>query len=600
MNDDTFSYTDKSIAVLPFVNMSASKENEFFSDGITEEIINALAKIPELIVTSRTSSFLYKNKNIPINQIGKELNVSTILEGSVRVAGEIIRITAQLIHAEKDFHFWSETWDRKLENLFEIQDEISLIIAEKLREFLGHFEIADHLVSKQTENLNAYQLFLKGRFYFRKWNPTDVKEAITYFEKAVELDGNHAESILGMADCYSFLATTGFMPFQEAWDLAEKFTHQALAINYQLADGHYQLANLYFFTKCDFMESLKSALKAVSFNPNFVEAQQYLAFLYTVSGDMIKAKSYLDVAVKIDPISQETLFYRAYFDYMSENYLESLQQLDKIIENNPQNIPAHSIKCYCLLQLGKYDEALYYYDKLPDQIVVEGDKIGIKTLAFTLMGDKNNAESCYDKLIEYSKTPQGFRESSFLLFIYAVKNEPDKAFEWIKNAIQEKSPLLLIHFSDPFVNSIKSDPRYKQYQREIFPNVETKSELKSRKKLLTSDQIEHYLAVVDEHFASEKPFLDPALSLRKLAEQIKIHPNQLSWLINENTGKNFNEFINHYRIEYFKRIVNDPDYKHLNLIGLAFEAGFNSKTVFNTYFKKETGITPKKYLNRHK
>ena len=147
----------KTIAVLPFVNLSASKDNEYFSDGITEEIINALAKIKSLKVTSRTSSFFFKNKKIPIKQIGEKLGVSTILEGSIRLSGNTIRITAQLIQAEEDFHFWSENWDRKLENIFEIQDEISLIIADKLREQFGHFEIQEHLVEKQTDNIDAYE-----------------------------------------------------------------------------------------------------------------------------------------------------------------------------------------------------------------------------------------------------------------------------------------------------------------------------------------------------------------------------------------------------------------------------------------------------------
>ena len=230
---------EKTIAVLPFVNMSASEENEYFSDGMTEEIINALARIRSLRVTSRTSSFFFKNKNIPVRQIGQELKVNTILEGSVRLAGDTLRITAQLIQAEEDFHFWSETWDRKLENIFEIQDEISLLIADKLREHMGHFEIQEHLVNKQTDNITAYELFLKARFYFRKWNPTDVKTAMELYEKALELDPRHAESVLGLADCYGFMATAGFMPVEAAWGKAAELTYKGLELNDQLADGHY-------------------------------------------------------------------------------------------------------------------------------------------------------------------------------------------------------------------------------------------------------------------------------------------------------------------------------------------------------------------------
>jgi TolB-like protein len=172
------SLKDKTIAVLPFVNLSGKDEFEYFSDGITEEIINALARIPQLKVTSRTSSFYFKQKSVSIRDIARELGVATILEGSVRMASGTLRITAQLIHAEEDFHFWSEVWDRKLENIFEIQDEISLLIADKLREQYGHLEINDHLVPRKTESLDTWEYAMKARYHFNKWNPADVQEAI--------------------------------------------------------------------------------------------------------------------------------------------------------------------------------------------------------------------------------------------------------------------------------------------------------------------------------------------------------------------------------------------------------------------------------------
>ena len=194
-----------SIAVLPFKNMSSNEENEYFCDGITEEIINALAKLGSLKVTSRTSSFHFKNKEIPIVEIAETLNVTTVLEGSVRRSGDVLRITAQLIQAEDDFHFWSETWDRKLENIFEIQDEISLLIADKIRENFGHFEITDHLVFNQTDNINAYEYSLMAKFHKNKWNPDDIKIAEEYYKKGLELDANHVDSLVGLADVYIVL-----------------------------------------------------------------------------------------------------------------------------------------------------------------------------------------------------------------------------------------------------------------------------------------------------------------------------------------------------------------------------------------------------------
>ena len=463
----------KSIAVLPFVNMSANKDNEYFSDGITEEIISALSKVKSLRVTSRTSSFFFKNKNIPVQQIGAELKVSTILEGSVRLSGDTIRITAQLVECENGFHFWSETWNRKLENIFEIQDEVSRMIAEKLREHVGHFEIEEHLVKKQTDSYNAYELFLKARFHRRKWNPSDTKTAIVLFEQALELDPSHAESIIGLADCYSFLATTGFMPFDEAWTKSAELTQKGLELNSQLANGYYQLANIHFFTRCDYASALAATLKAVELNPNYVEAQQYLSFLYIIAGEKSKSQEHLKIAVAIDPLSPETLFFSAYSDYMNEDYATALQKLDSCLDRNPKSIPVHTVKCYCLLKLGRYDEVLSYHERLPPDIVIAGETAGIRGIAFALKGERNEALKSIKALDELTATPSGFRLSSYLLFVYAALGEKDKAFEWIENAVKNKSPLLLIFFVDPLVQSLKADERYKQFEKKIFKPIES-------------------------------------------------------------------------------------------------------------------------------
>jgi adenylate cyclase len=176
---------NKSIAVLPFVNMSSSEDAEYFSDGITEEIINALVKIKELKVTSRTSAFFYKKKNIPMTEIGEQLNVSTILEGGVRLSGENIRITAQLIQTKDDFHFWSETWDRKLDDIFKIQDEVALAIAEKTREYVDQIE-TDEAQESVNSSISSSELYKKGKSNFYKENPSfnflsnDARDNVSY------------------------------------------------------------------------------------------------------------------------------------------------------------------------------------------------------------------------------------------------------------------------------------------------------------------------------------------------------------------------------------------------------------------------------------
>jgi adenylate cyclase len=589
---------NKTIAVLPFVNMSSSADNEFFSDGITEEIINALAKIGSLKVTSRTSSFFFKGKNLPISEIGNKLNVSTIIEGSVRLAGNSVRITAQLIQVKEDFHFWSETWDRKLENIFEIQDEISLLIAEKLREHFGHFEIQEHLVEKQTESITAYEYCLKARFYEKKWNSEDTRMAISLYEKALALDSNYSEAHLGLAECYSFLGTTTSIPFEEGWGKTIQHTNLALALNGQSSGVHYQLSHQAFFLESNFNKALIEGEKAIALNPNNALAQQNLSFLYTLSGDREKSSNHLKIALGLDPLSEETLFFKGYYHYMIEDYIQALEMMEYCLSTNDKNIPAHSIKATCLLQLGRYDEVINYFDNIPQEIIIPGEKTGIIGLAHALKKDEHNTSIYLEKLLAQSKEVDGFAADSYLFMMYVVMGDLDKAFEWVAKAIENNSFLLFLRYVDPIVNPLKKDARYDSYFKTIFLKDEQVEVVKQKKLLLNEQEATAYRNQLLAYIKEKEPYLDANLSLRLLAGQIEIHPNQLSWLLNETIGKNFNEFINHFRIEHFKTISKDPKNSNLTIEGLSYDSGFNSKTVFNTYFKKETGLTPKQFLKQ--
>jgi adenylate cyclase len=591
--------SDKTIAVLPFVNMSTSEENEYFSDGITEEIINALAKIKGLKVTSRTSSFFFKRKNIPLTEIGKKLGVSTLLEGSVRLSGNSMRITAQLIDASDDFHFWSETWDRQLDHIFEVQDEISLLIAERLREHFGHFEIQERLVKKKTASLDAYTLFLKGRHCFNKWNPEDVKQAMTFYEMALKLDPNHAESMVGLADAYSFLATITVISYEEGWGKCQQLTQQALSINSELPAAYYQLANLAFFTACDYRTSFEHARKAIELNPNHAESQQFMAFLYILAGKKVEARNHLNIAISIDPLSLETQFFSGYLDYMLEDYAQSLKKLDVCLEANPLNIPVHSVKTICLLKTEKHDEAINYFDSLPSSILILGEKAGVQALGYALKGDQAKAAEHFELLNIQAQADGGFTADSYLFLLAGATAKNDRAFEWVEAAMTSSSPLLLLRYADPLVNPIKDDQRYASFHKQLFPEdlFNSKTVGKQKKALLDEAAGANYKARLTELLDEEKPYLKPNLSLRSLANQLEIHPNQLSWLLNDRFGKNFNEFINHYRIDAFKKLAKDPSNSNLTIMAMAYDCGFNSKTVFNTYFKKEVGTTPKQFLN---
>jgi TolB-like protein/AraC-like DNA-binding protein len=589
---------NNTIAVLPFVNFSDNKDNEYFSDGMTEEIINALAKIRNLKVTSRTSSFFFKGKNIPISEIGEKLGVSTILEGSVRLSGNSLRITAQLIQVKEDYHFWSETWDRELENVFEIQDEVSLIIADKLREHFGHLEFNAPLVIKKTDNINAYEHCLKAKFYETKWNSEDTKMAISHYEKALALDSNYAEAHLGLAECYSFLGTTTSIPFEEGWAKTINHTNQALALNGQSSGVHYQLSNQAFFIESDYNKALIEGKKAIALNLNDAQAQQNISFLYTLSGDREKSSIHLEIALSINPLSEETRFFKAYYHYMTEDYIQSLEMLNQCLLANENNIPAHSVKTTCLLQLGRYDEVINYFDNIPSEIIILGEKIGIIGLAYALKKDTLNASIYLEKLIAQSKEVDGFAADSYLFLMYVVLGDFDKAFEWVEQAIENNSFLLFLRYVDPIVNPLKKDSRYDAYKKKIFQTDQLEEGVTQKTALLNAEKSAEYSTRLLAFLSENEPFLNPDLSLRKLANQIDVHPNHLSWLLNNNFGKNFNEFINHYRVERFKTISKDPKNENLTIEGLSYNSGFNSKTVFNTYFKKETGLTPKQFLKQ--
>ncbi|MEL6653765.1 MAG: tetratricopeptide repeat protein, partial [Bacteroidota bacterium] len=519
----------KSIAVLPFVNMSANEENEFFADGITEEIINALTRIPGLRVTSRTSAFFFKNKNLPIKQIGEKLNVSLLLEGSVRLAGKMMRITAQLIDAKEDFHFWSETWDRSTDNIFEVQDEISLLIAEKAREFLGHFEIQDHLVSKQTESLDTYSWYLKGRHHFRKWNPEDARKAIECYDRALEQDSQHAESMLGKADAISFLATTGNLPQEEYMPRYENLIRGALALNENLPEGHYQLSHLHYFIYGDFVPSLKAAKRSFDLNQNYPEANQQMAFLHLCANRPDLAKPYIERSSQIDPLSQEALFFKAYYLYRLDRYEEALAVLNQSLEENPLNVPSHAVKAYCLIKLERYEEALQYYDYIPQEVVVEEDRLGIQSLAYIHLGEIDKANECIGELQTRAKNPEGFRAYSFLLFVYAAQNDKTKAIAWVKRELKNGFSFLLLHYSDPLMGKLRYDPDYRRYQSQIFDLSNLLESKAAKKELIPSEEVEAILNTLYDRLQDEALFLDAALSLKSLAAKLHLHPNQLSW-----------------------------------------------------------------------
>ncbi|MCR9066037.1 MAG: helix-turn-helix domain-containing protein [Cytophagales bacterium] len=590
--------TLKSIAVLPFGNLSANLENEYFCDGITEEIIGALAGIPELKVTSRTSSFYFKNQSFSIQEIGHKLAVSHILEGSVRVAGKTLRISAKLISVEHDSSFWSQTWDRPLDNIFEIQDEISLQIAEKIREYVGHLELDEHLAEPRTQNLRAHELILKGRYLFNQWNPEDANIAIEEFEKALIFDNEAIDAYLGIADAYSFLAVAGFAPREAAWSKAIEAINKAKNINPENARLNYMLANQAFFTEGNYTKAFEYSLRSLKNKPNFSENQQFLSFLYALSGDLNKSKEHLLYAKSVDPLNPETRFYEAYYYYRSGEDDLALKLINGLLNENPKNIPALYVKIYINIKQKNYTESKRLIEEIPEGLISPDESLGLQCL--NEAKNDHSVNDLLDELAEKAKEKEAHHAHAYLFLSYVALGKNEEAFQTLEKLFDEQSSILLLSFSDPLASELFVHPRYMEYHQRIYQiNEPEQKPQKTASISLEQAEVSEALEKLRSYMNAEKPFLDPSLSLRSLAAQIEIHPNQLSWILNEQEGKNFNEYINRQRIEHFKKLVLDKSNAHISIIGLAYESGFNSKTVFNTTFKKLEGVTPSQYQKSH-
>lgn len=583
--------TQKSIAVLPFHDLSADGKNEFICDGITEEIIDALAKIEDLKVISRTSSFFFKNHNASLEEIAAKLGVAILIEGSAQIQNNNIRVRAKLIDVEEDTHFWSETWDRKLENLFEIQDEISLSIADKIREQHGHLNISNQLVQSPTKSISSYEHLLKGRHHFYRWNPEDTYLAIEEFEKSVALDEELVEGYLGIADSYSFMAVAGFAPREEAWQKSIAAISSAKKLDPDHAGLNYMLGMQYFFTEADFASAMQYGMRSLAAKPTFSEAHQFVSFLHSIQGDFEKARRHIHFAKSIDPLNPETKFYEANYFYRVGENKKAQDILKELLVENDKNLPAIIVNIYILIRERQLNVARQTIDKIPEQALTPDERLGFFSLIDAMDGKRTTN---LQKLEKHAQHSEAHHAHAYLFLTYANLDRFDEAFVLLEKLFKSTSSILLLAFSDPLGKPIHSDPRYQEYHSRIYPKTLEKTKVRKPKQadpVIINEQVEKIQAYVE----SERPYLNPSLTLRSLAQQVDIHPNQLSWLLNESIGRNFNEFINIKRVEHFKQLVVNPDNAHISLIGLAYESGFNSKTVFNTIFKKEVGMTPKEY-----
>ncbi|MCB0635420.1 MAG: helix-turn-helix domain-containing protein [Lewinella sp.] len=590
-----------SIAVLPFVNMSASEDNEYFSDGITEEIINALAKIDGLKVTSRTSAFHFKGKHLPMPEIGKALGVSTLLEGSVRLAGKAIRITAQLIDAAQDFHFWSETWDRKLDDIFAVQDEISLLIAEKLREQIGHFEIGEQAAARHTE-IGAYEWYLKSKSSFAKFQRADLLRAVEEIEKAIAIDNGCPFYHASKAIYYGYLGLVKAIPGAEAFSTSKASARRALELAPTDPEANYAMGQVHYFFEKDLQTAEAYLDLALQYRPNYVTALLGGSVMDVVNGHPERALARARKAIALDPLTPAHGYYLASALQRIGRYEEALVEVDQLLKVIPRHTNSYCLKGTILQRLQRYEEAIAHYQTVPvagDQTVVYYTGI---SMAYAARGELAQAEAYLLRAREQGQNLHLASEENPAVILHIYQGNLDLAFAEIEKDIAAGRYYLNFYREIPAFQLLADDPRYRLFDTMFKSTVPAEAappaenEGSNKKALLDEAQIARYSEQVRAHMVREQAFLDPRLSLRELAQQLGLSPNQLSLVLNEGLGQNFNSFVNHYRVEAFKALAKDPAHAHLTILGLAYECGFNSKTVFNTYFKQQTGMTPRAFM----
>ena len=453
------------LAVLPFVNMSADPENEYFSDGVTEELLNALTKVEGLQVTSRTSAFAYKGKHADVRDIGIKLNVDKILEGSVRKSGNRVRITAQLISAADGYHLWSETYDRNLTDIFELQDEISGIIANKLREKLSVKEQAAPLVKAPTKNMAAYTSYLKGLHFRNKLTPADERKAIECCEKAIDIEPEYAQAYAMSAMAYSQLGSMGQILPQKAFEIVHRFADKALELDSSLAEGYIAKGNAYLFYDWKWKEAFEALHKAIELNPGATEAYESLAFYHIVMGEKKKALELMEEAVRLDPLSTAMNHFLGNVYIFNERYDDAIKQAEKLLEIDPGMRSAIELKGWGTGFKGDWEGALKLFKEVHRLTGHPLKGLMPMGLAYGMLGKKEEALECIRKIEQRQLEDPNTVVDSDLSAIWFVLEDYDKMFYHIERAIEKRTAPVVFFLEYPAFQKLKGDPRYEEMRK---------------------------------------------------------------------------------------------------------------------------------------
>ena len=454
--------TGPSIAVLPFANLSGDPENEYFSDGLAEEILNALTKLPGLKVVARTSAFAFKGRNEDIRVIGEKLNVTHILEGSVRKSGTRVRVTGQLINVADGWHIWSDRCDHELTDVFAIQDQISQAIVSALK--LKLVAPAHVPAGRRSIHPEAYECYLKGRFFWNQRSESGLKQAIDRFRRAIELDPTYPMAYVGLSDSYSLLSIFGVHPPGEIAPKARAAALKAVELDESLAEAHATLGHVLNAHDWNFVEAEREFKRAIELNPNYSIAHQRYGHMLAMLGRFDEAIAEAAIARELDPLSVPIAAIRAIILQRARQIDRAVAAARQAVELDPDHHFARWMLARTLDAHGDLAEALA---EAETGVRLSGGwqtLVAQQSYAHARIGDLGKARAGLEQLFAQSR--EKYVSPLDIALVYLGLRENDKVFEWLEKAYQERT-VRLLELPDPVFDSLRPDPRYGNLMRRL-------------------------------------------------------------------------------------------------------------------------------------
>ncbi len=454
---------ERSIMVLPFVNLGNDAEQDYFSDGLTEELITKLSKLTEIRVTSRTTSMLYKNTRKDIKTISKENKVNYILEGSIRKYQNDLRITAQFVDANNDIHLWADTYRGTVDDIFDIQDRVSEKIAEALRIQITNEEQV-MLRKRYTENTDAYQLYLRGRHFWQERNEEGLKSAVINFEKALENDSRFALAWSGLADTYSLMGEYTNISRRELFPKQMAAVYKALQIDNRLGEAHISLGISLMLNEWDWENSRREFLIGLELSPDYATGHHWYAEWLLYMGKTQDAFREISLAVSLDPSSPGILKDKGIFYYYTEQYEKAIDTGMLTMELHPAFITVFRLLSLAYLGMEMYEESIKQNQRWGE---LTGNVIKTQvSLAqiYAAAGRRSEAMAIVDTIENQQLGGNDYRG---MAMVYAALGDNDKAFTWLERSYQRHEESLCSLKIDPKLNSLHSDPRFNEMLRKI-------------------------------------------------------------------------------------------------------------------------------------